>query len=88
MRAKKEKAKDRVITALDKETREKLDYICKRDKRAMSNMVLFLIDDYYNRVTEKTKENVKDFNYEEFLKLQGSGWDGDLEKSRANREFK
>ena len=75
----------KVIANLDDETREKLDFICKRDKRAMSNMMVFLIDYYYKQVTEE-KETKKDKNYdvyEELLKLEGIGWEGDLEESRS-----
>ena len=79
--------KDRVIAVLDKESREKLDFICKRDKRAMSNMMLFLIDYYYRQVREKesgsgiihrtmTKEQREDF-----LKLRGIGLSGRMDDS-------
>jgi len=79
--------KGKVIAVLDNETREKLEFICKRDKRAMSNMVVFLIDDYYNRVVEKSGTKENKYDVKKVMELQGSGWDGDLEKSRANREF-
>ena len=77
--------KDRVIAVLDKESREKLDFICKRDKRAMSNMMLFLIDYYYNQVigsgsgivyNKMTKED-----RERFLKLYGTGLSGVIDDS-------
>ena len=79
--------KDRVIAVLDKESREKLDFICKRDKRAMSNMMLFLIDYYYRQVREKengggliirtmTKEQKEDFK-----KLRGIGLSGVIDDS-------
>ena len=79
--------KDRVIAVLDKDSREKLDFICKRDKRAMSNMVVFLIDYYYKQVA-KEKENEKIIHRnptkeerERFLNLQGIGLSGRIDDS-------
>jgi hypothetical protein len=60
----------RVMALLDIETKKKLDFICERDKRAMSNMMAFLIDNYYRQVKGNeggivyktmTKEQKEDF---------------------------
>jgi len=79
--------KDRVIAVLDKESREKLDFICKRDKRAMSNMMLFLIDYYYRQVREKENgggivhKNPTKKDYERAMKLRGIGLSGVIDDS-------
>jgi hypothetical protein len=85
--------KDKVIAVLDKETKAKLDYICKRDKRAMSNMMAFLIDYYYRQVVKENDNdkvigrNPTPEDYDEFLKLKGIGWSGNLEEMRKGRVF-
>ena len=76
--------KDRVIAVLDKESREKLDFICKRDRRAMSNMMLFLIDNYYREITSKSGIIYNKMTAEEredFLKLRGIGLSGVIDDS-------
>ena len=77
--------KDRVIAVLDKESREKLDFICKRDKRAMSNMMLFLIDYYYKQINDDNNEivdrNPTKEDYEELMKLRGIGLSGRIDDS-------
>jgi len=84
--------KDRVIAVLDKESREKLDFICKRDKRAMSNMMLFLIDYYYKQVREKENRGGIVYNKmtkeekEDFKKLRGIGLSGRIDDSYKSVE--
>jgi len=76
--------KDRVIAVLDKESREKLDFICKRDRRAMSNMMLFLIDYYYNQVTSGSgivHKNPTKEDYERAMRLRGIGLSGVIDDS-------
>ena len=75
--------KDRVIAVLDKESREKLNFICKRDKRAMSNMMLFLIDYYYNQVANSgiVYKNPTKEERERALKLRGIGLSGVMDDS-------
>jgi hypothetical protein len=72
----KAKKEFRVIAMLDEATKKKLDFLCDRDNRNMSNMVLALINEKYREY-----EN----NYDEALKLKGIGWEGDLDAMRANR---
>ena len=77
--------KDRVIAVLDKESREKLDFICKRDRRAMSNMMLFLIDYYYKQIegdeNEIVYKTMTKEQREDFLKLRGIGLSGRMDDS-------
>ena len=76
--------KDRVIAVLDRESREKLDFICKRDRRAMSNMMLFLIDYYYNQVTKESgiiHRKMTEEQKEEFRKMKGIGLSGRIDDS-------
>jgi hypothetical protein len=48
------------MTFIDDETRKRLEFICKTEGRKMSNMLAFLINDYYNRLEiEKHKINPK-----------------------------
>ena len=62
----------KVIAMLDAETKKKLDFLCDRDNRNMSNMILFLINEKYREY-----EN----NFDEALKLKGQlHWEGDLEE--------
>ena len=61
----------KVMTFIDDETRRRLEFICKTEGRKMSNMLAFLINDYYNRLEiEKHKINPEE----------------DLEKSSENRD--
>ena len=66
----------KVMALLDEDTKKRLDFLCDRDDRNMSNMILYLINKEY-----KEYEN----NYDEALKLKGIGWEGDLDEMRANR---
>ena len=84
---------------LNDKTKERLDYICKKDNKDVSDMIDLLIDDYYNQVLEKNETNHnpvkfkkrtrKEYKkpppeiYERLLKLRGSGWEGNLDESRS-----
>jgi hypothetical protein len=42
---------------LNDKTKERLDYICKKDNKKETDVVALLIDDYYNQVLEKNETN-------------------------------
>jgi len=65
----------KVVAMLDEATKKKLDFLCFRDDRNMSNMILYLINKEYREY-----EN----NFDEALKLKGAiTWEGDLEEMRG-----
>lgn len=68
----------KVMALLDEATKKKLDFLCDRDDRNMSNMILYLINKEYREY-----EN----NYEEVLKLKGKihSFEGDIEAMSENR---
>jgi len=68
----------KVVAMLDEATKKKLDFLCFRDDRNMSNMILYLINKEYREY-----EN----NFDEALKLKGKihSWEGDLEEMSENR---
>jgi hypothetical protein len=53
---------------LNDKTKERLDSICKKDNREVSDMIDLLIDDYCNRVLEKNETNY--YNPVEFKKKE------------------
>jgi len=68
----------KVVAMLDEATKKKLDFLCYRDDRNMSNMILYLINKEYREY-----EN----NFDEALKLKGKihSWEGDPEEMSENR---
>jgi hypothetical protein len=76
----KEKKKGHsVVAVLDTETKEHLDYLCKRDNRKMSNMLVALINEKYRQYMD---------GYDQLLAVRGKvKWDDDLDKMRQWRDL-
>ena len=87
----------KIVTVLTDEEKEKLEYICKRDKRKKNNMLSFLVDYYYRKTKKKDKEERgvvkkkvdKDYDlYQEALNIMGTvEWDGDISEMREDRNI-
>jgi hypothetical protein len=74
----KSKKELKVMALLDEATKKRLDFLCDRDDRNMSNMILYLINKEYKAYED---------NYDEALKLRGkiTSWEGDLDAMSENR---
>jgi hypothetical protein len=64
----------KVMVLLDEETKRKLNFLCERDSRNMSNMLLSLINEKYRQYMDA---------YDELLAIRGKvKWEGNLDEMR------
>jgi len=88
----------KIITTFTDEEKEKLEYICKVDKRKKNNMLAFLVDYYYKKTQKKENENqgfIKgkrkkgDDLYQKAIEFMNSGveWEGNIDEWREDRNI-